>query len=494
MAKLVCDQINRGASNKFAKSYCNIPVFLFDLLGPHCPPNGPETMVQKTTVSDFRITMKNTLRLTLALAIGLLGSFAATAQYTVLNSGLRANLNAVAIAPNGTVYVGGLTGALAKGANNGVNWSTLSLGVNNTDTIMGIKVLGADTLLVLTRRKLYKSLDGGATFTSTTNPYRSAMRAFAPINSNNIWVASQAEPSGLFHTYNGGLSWDSVAMSPTSTSSFLGVTFPTPLVGYATGGSFGANRFTAIYRTKNGGLSWDSLPNVPVVLPAFSQQWASYFYDAANGISVGAKNMLSVTADSGKTWNLLTTSDNSQPYLRCIAGSLDTILTFGDAGYGRSGYFSKNFGQTLTDLPANWVNQAPNPITGNGNRIVAVAYLNRNGYAVAGSGTVIKMTAASMGFIVSSPKAIDLGARSIYPMPIERERAFRVTGLESSLVDGSRSVKAQLINPTGQSIPLNASADGNALLLSPAQALTSGTYWVLIQTKQAVYRKLVVVN
>jgi photosystem II stability/assembly factor-like uncharacterized protein len=438
--------------------------------------------------------MKNTLRFTLALAFGLLGTLSASAQYTVLNSGLRANLNAVTIAPNGTVYVGGLTGALAKGANDGANWSTLSLGASNTDTIMGLKVLGADTLLVLTRHKLYKSLDGGATFSSTTNPFRSAMRAFAPINSNNIWVATAAEPSGLFHTYNGGLNWDSVAMNPTSTSSFLGITFPTPQVGYATGGSFGANRFGAIYRTKNGGLSWDSLPNAPQGLPAFSQQWAAHFYDAAHGVSVGAKNMLSVTADSGKTWNLITTTDNSQPYLRCIAGSVDTILTFGDAGYGRSGYFSKDFGQTLRDLPSNWVNQAPNPITGNGNRIVAVAYLNRNGYAVAGSGTVIKMTAASMGFIVSSPKAIDLGAQSIYPMPIERGQAFRVTGLASSLVDGSTAVEAQLINPTGQSIQLNTSADGNALLLSPKQALTSGTYWVMIQTKQAVYRKLVVVN
>jgi hypothetical protein len=104
------------------------------------------------------------------------------------------------------------------------------------------------------------------------------------------------------------------------------------------------------------------------------------------------------------------------------------------------------------------------------------------------------MTAASMGFIVSSPKAIDLGAQSIYPMPIERGQAFRVTGLASSLVDGSTAVEAQLINPTGQSIQLNTSADGNALLLSPKQALTSGTYWVMIQTKQAVYRKLVVVN
>lgn len=397
--------------------------------------------------------------------------------YTVLRTNLQADLLAVQIAGNGHVYIGGNTGTLAKSTDQGNTWTAMTMPLlAATDTVVDIQVLGNDTLLVFTRHKLLTSVDGWATVNVQQLPFRSAVRKASVTSASKIWLSTSTEPSGLFKSQDGGRTWDSVAVAAGSIASFLEVKFANESVGFAVGGNFRpGTRDVSVYRTTDAGLSWDSITTFPRGLPGFNQQWAVYAKNPSTWFTVGAKNMICTTTDTGRSWTLLTTVDNSQPYIRSIGGSGDTILAFGEEGYSRAGYYSRDGAQVLRELSANWVTQSQNTLTGNQRRLVATAYRNRVGYSVAGRGAVIRLTAQSMGFITSLGKQPITTRNAAWPNPAVAGQAITV---EAEAVTSNQAV---LTNALGQerTAAIETNSPNRVTVILPAD-LSTGIYQLRI--------------
>lgn len=404
----------------------------------------------------------------------LLLAFSAVSQpFTVLRTNIQEDLQAVAIAKNGTVYIGGNTGALASSTDNGATWRTIPLPPNAaTDSITDIHILGNDTVLVFSRHRLIVTRDGWRTSSVRPFGFTGISRKASVMGLNHIWVCTTREPSGLFRSTDLGVTWDSIGVHPASIASFLDVKFANTQVGFAVGGGFRAGtRNVSVYRTINGGLRWDSVQSFPRGLNGFNQQWAVHAKDQGIWYSVGAKNMVSVTTDTGRSWTLLTQVDNSQPYLRSIGGSGDTLLAFGESGYGRHGYYTHDGGQVLNDLPSTWVNQTQFPITGNQQRLVATAYKNRVGYSVAGRGSVIRLTAASMGFITSLAQHSPKEKLVAWPNPVKSNAILSIR------VNRGHNHLVELWSSTGQVTSLNLVAhDGDTAQVQLPASIVPGIY------------------
>lgn len=348
-------------------------------------------------------------------------------------------LRTVEVATNNHVYVGGRGGAFYKSVDGGFTWTSVQLrGIPSTDTLTVIRTFGADTVLVFTRRQQFLSTNGGNSFSSRNLPFGGEPSFISANNSRNMWLGTTREPSGLFRTTNGGITWDSVALRPKSICVWFGVSFPTQQVGYAVGGIFKTGlRSNAVFKTTNGGQTWDSLANFPQGVANVNQQWGAYFKNASTGFVVGAKDMLTSTTDGGQTWVELNRVDNSQPYLRAIVGIGDTILTLGDDGFGRNGYLTTNAFATRIDIPNSWAGT----LSGNDRIVRNVAFRGGVGYGVAGGGAVLKVSPRPL----VARQALEMNVLQVYPNPTSKNGILQVKTKTGSPQPVLRNLLGQVV-------------------------------------------------
>lgn len=165
---------------------------------------------------------------------------------------------------------------------------------------------------------ILRTTDAGLTWAPRAQPSTGTINKLVFTSPTDGWACTS---TGLYHTTNGGQSWQPVA--PTTLDDAIGdVQFVTPLIGYAVGAS--------IYKTTDGGQHWTD-----------QRVWPSYF-DATtevsfsspdSGMAVGKDRCRYVTTDGGRNWTS-----------RQGSSTLDwhDVLTYTNGGFvltGEGGFF-----------------------------------------------------------------------------------------------------------------------------------------------------------
>jgi photosystem II stability/assembly factor-like uncharacterized protein len=208
------------------------------------------------------------------------GFFAATADsgktWQTKNVGTTANLVAIEIAPNG-IYVGGFNKSLYRSTDGGNTFTALNLPFNQTVT--SIQFL-SETIgyLSATRGNFAKTTDGGNTWKAMITNTTEHLQSCFFIDTLIGWVAGW--DNTILATLDGGDTWNPQT-SGHATADFWSVKFNDAYDGWAIGNS------GKISHTINGGLTWTA-----VVPPVYSNIYALSFVNYNNGWAVGDQGLI----------------------------------------------------------------------------------------------------------------------------------------------------------------------------------------------------------
>lgn len=210
---------------------------------------------------------------------------------------------AIAHAPsNPSTLIAGRGHGTLKSVDGGASWFTL-VDLNAGPAARAV-VFRPDTELTVFAGVgygwgLYKSTNGGATWTNPLSSRDVFAVAVDPLNPQVLYVGSQTYspyPSGVVKSLDGGSTWSPVL--PNTEVSSIAVDPADPqrvFVGTKTGG---------VYRSTNGGSTWAELTGSVIVTPvsalAFDPQTSSHLYAATSGEG------MFYSPDGGATW----TADN----------------------------------------------------------------------------------------------------------------------------------------------------------------------------------------
>ena len=351
-------------------------------------------------------------------------------QAKVMRPAPSINWSAINFAHSGTGVVGGQRGCFGYTLDGGQSWRIDSILLLPTPRpeIAAIRLFGFDTVVAVAGANLLTSVNAGLTWQVQAVPFRTARLRARIVSQAKIYITSQSNTGALFRTRDGGLTWDSLKVKPRSQADFYGVHDNGRGRIVAAGGSFmGGNRFSSIYKSLDDGFTWDSCSvDLSRALPDFGQFLGVDFGSDSVGYAVGSKNIIHQTRNGGISWELLTQSDNSQPYLRTVFARGDTVFAMGDAGYSRSGFASRRQATDLTPFFADWMQALP---TGSGNRITGVWFGQGVGYANSNGSAILKFSSRSLGWIpVANRSIISAQPTAVYPNPATAGGWMQVTG------------------------------------------------------------------
>ena len=284
-----------------------------------------------------------------------------------------------------TLYVGsgdpfdaGVGGFMVKSINGGSNWST-PVQLGTASKIYDIKVdasQGSDIVLVGTNVGLYRSTDGGGTYTAVpTIAATNKVWCFAKTSAG--WLAATQNPTtgggALYLSTDQGTTWTAVSSSALSGAGRITLAqgLPGDNITYAYCANTAGTAQYDLLRSSDGGLSWTALA-ITAKAPANSnadnttmdlmhdQAWYNHMIlvdptDATrNTVYLGGDLSSAKTVNGGTTWTLTTNwlAQYSLPYahadFHCAAfstfGSTSRIY-FGTDG----GIFTSTDGGTTWD-------------------------------------------------------------------------------------------------------------------------------------------------
>ncbi len=272
-----------------------------------------------------------------------------------------------AIAPHPTdpniIYIGAAGGGVWKTTTGGSAWQaltdnltstacgTVTVDPNNPNTIyFGTGELNF-SLDSYYGDGIYKSLDGGLSWTKTATTAignRFSQIAIDPTNSNVVYAAGS---NGVFKSANAGTSWSSTPSGSNANCVLVDPNNTQTL--YTTTGGYGPN---AIKRSTDGGLSWSTLTNgLPAAGTSRTQlamapsNTSVLYASITNGSGYGLLGLYRTT-DAGATWTLQNSTTNylgGQGWYDNAVTVHPTNPNFVVVG-GLDIYTSSNAGVTLT--------------------------------------------------------------------------------------------------------------------------------------------------
>ncbi len=196
-----------------------------------------------------------------------------------------------------------------KTVNAGLNWAFINSGTSSADQWrmpITMHPSNPQTLLTSDYFNMYKTVNGGTSWTVSHSAGDVGAYAFDKINPNIVY-ASQRNASLVYRSGDGASSWTALSASPGATITNL-ATDPSQInVVYATIGTYTNSR---VLKSINAGNNWiditNNLPKVPancVVVDPFDSQI----------IYVGTDLGVWVTQDGGTTWSDF--NNSSLPYV-----------------------------------------------------------------------------------------------------------------------------------------------------------------------------------
>lgn len=241
---------------------------------------------------------------------------------------------------NSTTGFMGANGALLRTTDVGVTWP-LQSAYPDCPMIYGMDFIDANTGLVSGYQPssqqdgIFKTTDGGETWTSTYNGYVN----HAIYLSSSIAIA--CDLTNIILSTDGGDSWNSIGSIPSGVYSLAKVDGDAVVVAVSPGGD--------IWRTDDGGFTWSQRLVGISDLPA---RWVVRFLDTLNGYVVGQGGSIFGTTDGGITWAALNRGHNVE-WHGIAAFSDSNVLLAGVHGYA----------QKTTNTGQNWEVQLLDPPT-----------------------------------------------------------------------------------------------------------------------------------
>ncbi|MGH9524427.1 MAG: SBBP repeat-containing protein [Terriglobales bacterium] len=200
------------------------------------------------------------------------------------------------------VYAGG-DGGFYKSIDHGATWSSLDSGMPGNGTASGVQKIVIDPLkpstLYLSRWEIRKSTDGGATWVDVWTPPDVSIRSFAidPVHTATLYAATSG---GVYKSSDGGVTWTAANTGLTNPDIYsVAVDFQNPNNVYAV-----TNRpHLMVFKSINGGGSWSQAS------PDWGLHWnLSFIMDPTNPQTLyigGTCNELIKTTNGGQNWTFL---------------------------------------------------------------------------------------------------------------------------------------------------------------------------------------------
>lgn len=275
------------------------------------------------------------------------------------------------LSPNAEYIIGG-GGELIKlnvSTNNGSSWIDVTPIYTPTNRIHAISVINNVAYVHGNGRILYKSIDGGFTWTNIS----SAIASIPSLNNNTMYAIDEnivliGTPVGdtvFYRSTNGGTSFSSISKGITMAMSKF--EFSDANIGYAInifptiGGS------SVVAKTTNGGLTWT---NITAPIMPTSKSYIDVSFYGSIGYIVTGSDVIFKTVDGGSNWTSIT-----QPLDTFVSGvkalSATDVIVIGTNGAGTINKLSKstNGGSTWTTTNIT--------ATGNG-QIITASYYGKN--------------------------------------------------------------------------------------------------------------------
>jgi photosystem II stability/assembly factor-like uncharacterized protein len=200
-----------------------------------------------------------------------------------------------------TGYTCGDTGTVLKTTTGGTMWSNSNSGIPNNINMSDIQFLDENTGYCTggvgsISGKVYKSTNGGTSWTQVFDTTGTGFRALFFANSNTGWVAGA---NGVVkYTSNGGTSWQSRNVNISSLTDVFAFSEDVVIItGFGSAGS--------IVRSTNGGQSWifTSVPSdfADVRFVAFTNVTTGYM----GGLKFGGNGVMGKTTNGGLNWFVL---------------------------------------------------------------------------------------------------------------------------------------------------------------------------------------------
>ncbi len=264
------------------------------------------------------------------------------------------------------VWAAGSGGILISSTNGGETWSNLNSGI--TETIKSIKFVSDLTGFMLAQNKIYKTSDGGSTwslnYTATTGISLNDIPAF---DSDNLAVAGSSK--NIYRTTNGGVSWVNTTVGSDDNNAIFAL--PGTSIAFI-GGKSGK-----IYKSTDKCSTWNTGSSAALTVSSI------YFTSSSVGWAVGNAGKIFKTTDGGGTW--------IQDFESLTTYNLRNIKFLG-TDYG---VITGNFGTVLktTNSGTNW--NLASKLTDN--HLNNATLLDNSTVVVFGSnGTILKSTNAPL--------------------------------------------------------------------------------------------------
>ena len=252
-----------------------------------------------------------------------------------ISSGYGETLNGINRFADGSLIAVGEFGTVLTSAD-GVRWA---LGETPTQAdFEAVDVVGPQSVVAVDRQgRLYRSVDGGASWTAgTALPLGLDARDLDFDTLLDGWVAGLGSSAGaVFHTTDGGDSWTSV---PDFSGSYVAVDFEG-------GNGWAANVGGRYYYSTDDGASWTQgeLPDMGVALQIQDMDFAN----ATTGYAVGRQGYAARSADGGVTWDILPTPNGEAHFTDLDLLGPDELWVSTNDGVV---YYSATGGQNWTVL------------------------------------------------------------------------------------------------------------------------------------------------
>ncbi|MCJ7586484.1 MAG: hypothetical protein MUQ00_01065 [Candidatus Aminicenantes bacterium] len=130
-------------------------------------------------------------------------------------SGTESTVAAVAPGNASIFYVGGRTSSykalVYKSTNRGADWTAITNGISNPPLAIAVDPQGSNIVFVVTNDAVWRSSNGGTSWTKCTFPVNSWGFLAVAINKNNPSQVFVGTCKGVFYSQDRGLTWTDVS-------------------------------------------------------------------------------------------------------------------------------------------------------------------------------------------------------------------------------------------------------------------------------------------
>jgi photosystem II stability/assembly factor-like uncharacterized protein len=262
-----------------------------------------------------------------------------------------------------------IAGVMVKSTSGGNTWGSLVplAGATNVRDVKVDTSGPTDIVLVAANNGLFRSTDGGVTYTKNASPAFTGKTVWSLVRTSAGWLASATSGSGfIYFSTDKGATWTLIPNAGNAYSgagrTTLAVANPGEAVVYAFGANPAGNNQRDLFKSIDGGLNWTAL-GINAKTPARANAWqpnmnlmaGQAFYNqlilvdpldsSRNTVYLGGQLATARTTDGGVNWTLVSDwlpnflPGDNLPYVHadCHAAVLSTVggqntLIFGTDG------------------------------------------------------------------------------------------------------------------------------------------------------------------